>query len=138
MFVCTVSAGVIGGHGGLGGLGLGHGSIAIAAPVAVAAPVAISHSASSYQNSNLLALNPTAVVTKVAAPVIAAPVITKIATPLAVAPIGLGLGMCEAHKLIYKKFNCKETRINYVSSDVLCFLSIFRQLFSSKEISNNN
>lgn len=94
MTICAARAGLI------GGLGYGHGAVAVAAPVAIAAPaVAISHGASSYQNSNLLALNPTAVVTKVAAPVaIAAPVLTKIAAPvavaapLAVAPLGLGLG----------------------------------------------
>lgn len=86
VFVYSAHAGLIGGYG-YGG----HESVAIAAPIAVAAPVAIAHDASSYQNSNLLALNPTAVVTKVVAPVIAAPVITKIAAPIAVAaPISLG------------------------------------------------
>lgn len=97
-------AGVINsGLGLVGGLGqgypvggLGHG-IAVGAPaVSVAAapyalggighaPVAVaSHGAVSYQNSNLLAVNPTAVVTKVAAPVAAvhAPVAT----------VGLGYG----------------------------------------------
>lgn len=93
MFVCAANAGI------LGGIGYAHGPLAVAAPVALAAPaVAVAHGASSYQNSNLLALNPTAVVTKVAAPVIAAPVVAKYAAPLAVAaplsiaPYGLGLG----------------------------------------------
>ncbi|XP_023028361.1 uncharacterized protein [Leptinotarsa decemlineata] len=94
--VSAARAGVIsggyggyGGHGGYGlgdGLGIGHGVVAVAAPA-----VAVAHGASSYQNSNLLALNPTAVVSKVA---VAAPIVTKVAAPIAygVAPVGLGLG----------------------------------------------
>ncbi|XP_018574316.1 cuticle protein 63-like [Anoplophora glabripennis] len=96
LLATTARAGLI------GGIGIGHGVVAAApvavaahvAPVAVAAPaIAVAHGATSYQNSNSISLNPTAVVTKVAAPVaVAAPVFTKVAAPVAVAPVGLGLG----------------------------------------------
>ncbi|XP_057671550.1 cuticle protein 70, isoforms A and B-like isoform X2 [Diorhabda carinulata] len=108
MIICSAKAGVI----GLGSYD-GHGYLA-AAPVAVAPPIAVAHApavavahapavavahgATSWQNNNLLALNPTAVVTKVAAPVaIAAPVVAKVAAPVAYAPapwaLGLGKGV---------------------------------------------
>ncbi|XP_072380652.1 uncharacterized protein [Diabrotica undecimpunctata] len=103
MLICAARAGVI----GLGGYDDGHGlyasaPVAVAAPVALAhapvavahAPVAVAHGATSWQNNNLLALNPTAVVTKVAAPVaVAAPVYTKVAAPVAIAPWALGKGL---------------------------------------------
>ncbi|XP_066249209.1 zinc finger protein chinmo-like [Euwallacea similis] len=75
---------------GLGGIGLG--GLALASPKVIAAPsIAIKAGATSYQNSNLLALHPTPVVTKA----IAAPIVTKVATPT-VSLVGLdghlGLG----------------------------------------------
>ncbi|KAL1516812.1 hypothetical protein ABEB36_000665 [Hypothenemus hampei] len=96
-FVLLVSYGSAGlvplddGYGlGLGGPGiLGHG-IALAAPKVIAAPaaIAVKTGATSYQNSNLISLHATPVVTKaIAAPYaapIAAPIITKVAAPVGV------------------------------------------------------
>ncbi|XP_060535686.1 cuticle protein 65-like isoform X2 [Cylas formicarius] len=93
--VCYAGAGIIDYDGGYGG----YGGIALAPKVAIAAPaIAVKSGAISYQNSNLLALNPTPVVTKVAAPIavakvaapitytkVATPILTKVATPIAVA-----------------------------------------------------
>lgn len=82
LFVCAANAGILPATYGPGvafgapALSVAAPAVAVAhAPVAVAhAPVAVaSHGAVSYQNSNLIAVNPTAVVAKAAVPV-AAPV----------------------------------------------------------------
>ncbi|KAG5864684.1 hypothetical protein JTB14_020021 [Gonioctena quinquepunctata] len=99
ILISAVSAGVIGGYGGdLGqGLGgLGHGLAAVATPT-----VAVAHGASSHQNNNLLALHPTPVVTKVAAPIaVASPVL---ATPVhyGVGSGGLGLDETDIYRMVY-------------------------------------
>lgn len=90
MIVAYASAGYI--HGGIGGIGLsglgglhgggiGHGLVVAQPAVAVAAPIAVKAGATSYQNSNNLALHPVPV-----APVAVAH------GPIAVGVGGIGLG----------------------------------------------
>ncbi|KAG5863640.1 hypothetical protein JTB14_018350 [Gonioctena quinquepunctata] len=101
MLVSAASAGVIGGLGYGGNLGhglggLGHGLVAVATPA-----VAVAHGASSYQNNNLLALHPTPVVTKVAAPIAVASPILAAPVHYGVASDGLGLGIGRGLSLGY-------------------------------------
>ncbi|XP_050301279.1 cuticle protein 65-like [Anthonomus grandis grandis] len=99
--IAFASAGVIsldeglGGYGGyasLGGLGgYGLGGIAVGHKVIAAPTIAVKAGATSYQNSNLISLHPTPVVTKAIAAPIAAPIVTKIAAPVGVIGVhGLG------------------------------------------------
>ncbi|XP_030765814.1 cuticle protein 64-like [Sitophilus oryzae] len=84
VIISYASAGIINldegyGYGGYGGYAIAAPKVAIPAPA-----IAIKAAATSYQNSNLLSLNPTPIVTKTVA---TAPVFTKVAAPIAVAKV---------------------------------------------------
>lgn len=130
MIVCTVRAGVIGSIGyAHAPIAVAHAPVAVAAPVALAAPaVAVAHGASSYQNSNLLALNPTAVVTKFAAPVVAAPVITKYAAPVVAAPVALGLGLCLFNSLCNLSYSTLTVLLQVMDMELTTELEIVSTL----------